>query len=86
MERNVWRGKVIAITGASPGAIGTAVAKQYLRQILGFLGALVMGGEDYVSFRPDLIDAQGEINDDGTRAFLSAYIDGFLALAAKLRD
>lgn len=33
-ERNVWRGKVAAITGTSLGAIGTAVGQQHLRQIL----------------------------------------------------
>lgn len=84
MERNVWQGKVAAITGTSPGAIGTAVGQQHLRQILGILGGLVMGGEAYITFKPDLIDAGGEIANEGTRAFLQAYMDGFLALAIKL--
>ena len=47
--RNVWRGKPVAITGTSPGALGTAVGQQHLRQILGILGSLVMGGEAYIS-------------------------------------
>ena len=48
--QNSWAGKLAAITGTSPGAIGTAVAQQHLRQVLGNLGAQVMGGEAYVSF------------------------------------
>jgi chromate reductase len=85
MDRNVWKGKVAAITGTSPGAIGTAVGQQHLRQILGILGSLVVGGEAYISFKPDLIDAGGEIANEGTRAFLQAYMDNFLAIAMKLR-
>jgi chromate reductase, NAD(P)H dehydrogenase (quinone) len=84
MEHNVWKGKVVAITGTSPSAIGTAVGQQHLRQILGILGSLVMGGEAYISFKPDLIGEFGEITNEGTQAFLQAYMDAFLALAAKL--
>jgi chromate reductase len=84
MDRNVWKGKVAAITGTSPGAIGTAVGQQHLRQILGILGSLVVGGEAYISFKPDLIDAGGEIANEGTRTFLQAYMDNFLAIATKL--
>ncbi|MGK2286710.1 NADPH-dependent FMN reductase [Pedomonas sp. V897] len=81
----VWRGKVAAITGTSPGAIGTAVGQQHLRQILGVLGSLVMGGEAYISFKPGLIDEDGTITDESTRDFLQAYMDDFLAVAEKLR-
>jgi chromate reductase len=44
-RRNSWAAKPAAIVGTSPGAIGTAVAQQHLRQVLGNLGALVMGGD-----------------------------------------
>jgi chromate reductase len=84
MDRNIWRGKLAAITGTSPGAIGTAVGQQHLRQVLGVLGSLVMGGEAYISFKPDLIDESGEITNEGTRKFLQAYLDGFLDVAKKL--
>jgi chromate reductase len=83
-EANAWRGKPVVITGTSPGAIGTAVAQQHLRQILGVLGAVVMGGEAYVSFKPGLIDADGTVTDAGTRAFLQNYVDQFVALTTKL--
>ncbi|HEY6895062.1 MAG TPA: NADPH-dependent FMN reductase [Rhodanobacteraceae bacterium] len=83
-DRNVWRGKVAAITGTSFGAIGTAVGQQHLRQILGILGVLVMGGEAYISFRPEPVDDDGNFIDDSKRAFLAAYIDRFAALVTKL--
>jgi len=53
---SVWTGKPAATTGTSGGAISTAVAQQHLRQILGnFVGMHVMGGEAYVSFKPELM-------------------------------
>lgn len=84
IEKNVWRDKPIAITGTSPGSIGTAIGQQHLRQILSVLGASVLGGEAYISFKPDLISAMGEITDEGTRNFLQAYITRFASFAARL--
>jgi len=82
--KNSWAGKPAAITGTSPGAIGTAVAQQHLRQMLGVLGALVMGGEAYITFKPDLVDDAGVVTDESTRAFLRAFIDQFAALLGRL--
>jgi chromate reductase len=82
--RNSWGGKPVAITGTSPGAIATAIAQQHLRQILGDLGALVMGGEAYLTFKSGLIDDAGVIADEGTRKFLQAFVDQFTTLLARL--
>lgn len=84
MEANVWRDKPAAITGTSPGAIGTAVGQQHLRQILGIVGATVLGGEAYISFKPGLVDESGLITDESTRAFLGTYVDRFALLVQKL--
>lgn len=84
MPGNVWRGKPTSITGTTPGAIGTAVGQQHLRQILGILGAVVQGGEAYIQFKPDLIDADGGFTDPGTRAFVQAYVDGFADLVRRM--
>ncbi len=81
--QNSWTGKVAAVTGASPGAIGTAVAQQHLKHILGAQGVLVAGGEAYITFKPNLIDADGNIADAGAKAFLQAFIDQFVALVAR---
>lgn len=82
--RTSWPAKPAAVTGTSPGAIGSAIAQQHLRQVLGDLGMLVMGGEAYVTYRPDLIDDAGNITDEATRRFLQGFVDGFAALLARL--
>lgn len=83
-DRNVWRGRTAAIIGTSPGAIGTAVGQQHLRQILAILGMTVMGGEAYISFRPEPVDHDGNFIDDSRRAFCKAYMDNFVELVSKL--
>jgi chromate reductase len=84
--QNSWNSKLAAITGTSPGAVGTAIAQQHLRQVLGDLGVLVMGGEAYVSFKPGLIDADGAITDESTRKFLQGFVDQFATLVARFAD
>jgi chromate reductase len=79
-----WDGKPAAITGTSPGAIGTAVAQQHLRSVLGVLGMLVMGGEAYITFKPGLVSADGTIPEESTRTFLQSFVDRFVTLAGKL--
>lgn len=71
---NVWSGKPVIMAGASPGGIGTAVGQQHLRQILAILGAHVMPGEFYISFKSaDLIDDFGTVNDPAVRDFIAAF-------------
>jgi len=78
-----WPGKPAAIIGTSGGAISTAVVQQHLRAVLGDLGLQVIGGEAYIQFKPELIDAQGQVTDDGVRAFLKNFIDQFAGFAGK---
>ncbi len=81
--QNSWTGKVAAVTGASPGAISTALAQQHLRQILGAQGVLLSGGEAYIQFKPELIDGANNITDEGTRKFLQGFVDQLTALIAR---
>ena len=82
--RNSWNGKPAAITGTSPGALGAALAQVHLRQILGALGALVIGGEAYISLKPGVVDANGTITDENTRGFLKAFVDQFAGFVVRL--
>jgi chromate reductase len=82
--KNSWTGKPAAITGTSPGAVGTAVVQQHLRSVLGDIGVLVMGGEAYITFKPELLDANGNIADETTRTFLKTYLGQLAALTGKL--
>jgi chromate reductase, NAD(P)H dehydrogenase (quinone) len=82
---NCWAGKPIFITGASPGALSTAIAQSHLRLILGTsLGANIMGGEAYINFKPNLIDDQGKIADESVQKFLQGFIDRFATFVGKL--
>ena len=82
--KNSWTGKPAAVTGTSQGAVGTAVAQQHLRAILGDIGVLVMGGEAYITFKPELVDAHDNVTDESVRKFLKAFIDQLAALTGKL--
>jgi len=82
--KNSWIGKTAAITGTSQGAVGTAVAQQHLRAVLGDIGAQVMGGEAYITFKPELVDANDNVTDESTRKFLKAFLDQLAALTGKL--
>ena len=81
--QNSWTGKLAAVTGTSPGAIGTALAQQHLRQILGAQGVLLMGGETYITFKPGLIADDGTVTDASTAGFLQSFLDQFAALVAR---
>jgi len=82
--KNSWSGKPAFITGASPGAIGSALAQQHLRSVMTGLGMILLGGEAYVTFKPNLIDEHGAINDDSTRKFLADFVDRFAQLVTQL--
>lgn len=84
MDKNVWRDKTVAMAGTSPGAIGTAVAQQHLRQVMGVLNAAIVGGECYLTFKPGLIAEDGTVDDESTRKFLQAYMERFADFTAKL--
>jgi len=84
--QNAWKGKAVAITGASPGSQGTAVMQSQLRSSLVILGTAVMGDpEVYISFKPELIGADGAIANDGTAKFLKGFLDSFNALIDRVK-
>lgn len=81
--KSSWPGKPAAIIGTSGGAISTAVAQQHLRAVLGDQGLHMLGGEAYIQFKPDLIDADGNVTDENVRTFLKAFIDTFAGFAGR---
>jgi chromate reductase len=82
--KSSWPDKPAAVTGTSGGAISTAVAQQHLRAVLANQGLHLMGGEAYIQFKPDLIDAQGAVSDENVRRFLKSFIDQVATFAGKL--
>ncbi len=82
--KNSWAGKPGFITGTTPGAIGTAVAQHHLRAVMTGLGMILLGGEAYITFKPNLVDEHDNISDERTRNFLAGFLDQFASLVARL--
>lgn len=83
--QNAWSGKPVAITGASTGAIGTAVAQSQLRSTMVICGAHVMGEpEVYIGFKPEMLNDDGAFASEGTAKFLKGFLDSFDAWIGKL--
>jgi chromate reductase, NAD(P)H dehydrogenase (quinone) len=75
---NSFTHKPSAVIGTSPGAIGTAIAQQSLRSVLGFCNSPQMNApEAYIQFTPGLITEDGEVTVGSTEEFLRTYMDEF---------
>jgi chromate reductase, NAD(P)H dehydrogenase (quinone) len=67
-----------AVIGASVGQIGTAMAQQSLRGVLGFCNARQMTTpEAYITYSPDVFSEDGDVRNESTRDFLSNYMTEF---------
>jgi chromate reductase len=74
------------VIGTSPGAIGTAVAQQQLRSVLGFCNSPQMNSpEAYIQFKPGLISEQGDVTDSSTEAFLRNFMSEFHQFIVRVR-
>lgn len=82
---NSFARKPSAVIGTSPGAIGTAIAQQSLRGVLGFCNSPQMTSpEAYLQFKPGLITDDGEVTVPGTEEFLRNYMAEFHAFVGRV--
>lgn len=82
---NSFTNKPSAVIGTSPGAIGTAIAQQSLRSVLGFCNAPQMNApEAYIQFTPGLIGDDGAVTVPGTEEFLRNYMQSFHLFIARV--
>ncbi|SFN90670.1 NADPH-dependent FMN reductase [Mycetocola miduiensis] len=82
---NSFTAKPSAVIGASPGAIGTAVAQQNLRSVLSFCNSPQMNApEAYIQVTPGLIAEDGSITNEGTEAFLRDWMADFLTFVTRV--
>jgi chromate reductase len=77
-----WR-KPTAVTGTSPGGIGTGMAQTQLKSILADMGGPIVPGGVYLQFKPDMIDEDGNIANEDTQKFLTGFIDKAITFFAK---
>jgi chromate reductase len=75
---NSLAGKPSAMIGASSGAIGTAIAQQHLRSILGFCNSPLMSAvEGYLQLTPDGFTDDGDLRNHSTAEFLAGFMVEF---------
>ena len=72
---NSFARKPSAVIGASPGKIGTAIAQQHLRGVLGYCNSPQMNApEAYIQLAKGAIDDQGNVADESMKKFLSRFM------------
>src|SRR5690606_38357290 len=82
---NAFSRKPTAVIGASPGAIGTAVAQQNLRSVLSFCNAPQMNApEAYIQFKPGMINDDDDVTVESTRDFLRTYMQEYHDFVARV--
>lgn len=80
---NSFVAKPLGITGASTGAIGTAVAQADLRHIVAYLQTKFFSGQElYFGLAADRFDADGKVVED-SREYLRSYIADLVAWIEK---
>jgi chromate reductase len=83
---NAWDNKPVFITGATGGAIGTAVAQAALKVPLSYLNTHVLGQpEFYLGGAPGKFDEAGTLTDEDTKKHIDGAVTAFLAFIDKLR-
>jgi len=81
--QSVWGGKPAAIMGISPGALGTSMAQQHLRNILAFLDMPTLAQpEVFLQMKDGLFDEAGHIGP-ASKAYLQSWMDKFAAWVRK---
>ena len=76
--QSVWGGKPAAVLGVSPGAAGTSMAQQQLRNVLAFLDMPTLGQpEMFLQWKDGLVE-DGEIGPT-SKAFVQKFVDAYVA-------
>ena len=81
---SAWKGKPVAIMGASPGVLGTARAQYHLRQTLVFLDMpAVNQPEVMIAGAASKFDANGNLSDDMAKKLISQLLTNLCDLAKR---
>jgi chromate reductase, NAD(P)H dehydrogenase (quinone) len=81
--RSVWAGKPAGVMGITPGATGTSMAQQHLRNMLAHMDAPTLGQpEAFIQAKEGLFDEVGNIGE-GSKKFLQGWMDRYVAWVKK---
>ena len=76
---SVWAGKPAGVAGISPGAPGTSMAQQHLRNMLAYLDMPTLGQpEVFLQYKEGLFDVAGGIGE-ASRGFLQGWMERYVA-------
>jgi chromate reductase len=76
--QSAWAGKPTGILGVSPGALGTALAQQHLRNIVAYLDMPTLTQpEVFIQMKDTLFNADGSFSADSQK-FLQNWMDKFV--------
>ncbi len=85
--QSVWDKKPAAIVTASPGALAAFGANHHLRQSLVFLNMpTLQQPEAYIGQVNKLLSEEGEIVSDGTKSFLTTFMNAFASWVERHKD
>ena len=80
---SAWAGKPAGVIGMSPGAIGTALAQQHLRNVLAYLDMPTLGQpEAFIQYRDGIFAQDGSLSEM-SRDFVQKWLDTYLAFVAR---
>lgn len=83
--KNSFRGKPGAVIGATPGMTGAIAAQLHLKQCVAGLEVIMMTQpEAYTQLKPEAIDGNHVITDEGQRKFLQGYVTALTAWVGRL--
>lgn len=83
--QNSFDSKPLALTGATAGPIGTAVAQSDLRHIAGYLNMRLLGQPElYFNFADKKLDNDGKVVDE-YREQLQKFIESFVDFIGKTK-
>src|ERR1035437_9452448 len=81
--QSAWAGKPAGVLGASPGASGTAMSQQHLRNVLAYLDMPTLGQpEAFIQAKDGLFDEAGNIGAESHK-FLQNWMDQYVAWVKK---
>ncbi len=81
--QSAWAGKPAGVLGVSPGAMGTSMAQQHLRNVLACLDIPTLGQpEAFIHAKDGLFDETGNIGA-GSKQFLQNWMDRYVSWVKK---
>jgi chromate reductase len=82
---SAWKGKPVAIMGASVGLLGTARAQYHLRQMFVFLDMYPLNlPEVMIGSAAQRFDEQGELTDETSRKLLAQLLEALVSWTRRL--